>query len=166
MWLPIHVLLPGTAQENLQKIWGDIARLYDEYSTQNRYWVIRMSMFNTGSAPKVKGKAAEVKDLLPVLVSIWERYHNPQLDIHRKILVVLQGSYHMDHLLSQHPEDYALPSNVADDLVSTCCITLSTWYAVFKHFKDEGQQPPLFGLTAKAHLLMHCCILSRWGLCL
>ena len=109
----------------------------------------------------MKGKAAEVKDLLPVMASIWQRYYNPHLDIRWKILVVLQGSLHMDHLLSQHPEDYALPSDVADDLLATCCITLSTWKEVFRHFKKENVQPPLFGLTAKAHYLMHCCVLSR-----
>ena len=161
MWLLVHVLLPGTAEENLAKIWGDIVRLYDEFGILNRYWVIRRSMFNTKAQPKMKGKAAEVKDLLPVLVSVWKKYYNPDLDIHRKILVVMQGSCHMDDLLSQHPADYALPSDVADDLLATCCITLSTWRKVFPHFKKEKVQPPLFGLIAKARLLMHCCVLSR-----
>ena len=161
MWLLVHVLLPGTAEENLAKIWGDIVRLYDEFGIQNRYWVIRASMFKNKTQPKMKGKAAEVKDLLPVLVAVWKKYYNRDLDIHRKILVVLQGSFHMDDLLSQHPSDYALPSDVADDLLATCCITLSTWREVFRHFKKENVQPPLFGLTAKAHYLMHCCVLSR-----
>ena len=74
--------------------------------------------------------------------------------------MVPQRSFHMDDLLSQHPEDYALPSNVAHDLVGSCCITLSTWLGVFKFSEDETVEPPLFGLTAIAHLLMHCCTLS------
>ena len=85
------------------------------------------------------------------------------LEVHRNVLIVLQGSAHMDKVLTDHPTDYALPSEVADDLIATCCITLSTWYELFKYFLNEGQDPPLFGLTGKAHLLMHCCLLSRRG---
>ncbi len=155
------MLLTDTPQENLQQIWGDINRLYGEMGTENKYWIIRMSMFTTGSQPKMKGKAAEIKDLLPVLVRVWRKYYNAELEIHSKILVILEGSAHMDQILTDHPSDYALPSDVADDLFGTCCITLSTWYDVFLHFKNEEMEPPLFGLTGKAHLLMHCCVLSR-----
>ena len=154
-------MLPGTPEQNLETIWKDIARLYAEKSTQNKYWVIRMNMFHTKSQPKMKGKAAEVKDLIPVAVGLWERYYNKELLIHRQILVVLKGSFHMDYILAHHPEEYAFPPTVADDLVSTCCITLSTWKIIFDYFKNENMQPPLFGLTSKAHMLMHCCDLSR-----
>ena len=153
------MLLQGTPEENLKQIWRDINRLYDEYKTVNKYWSIRMTMFHTKSQPKMKGKAAEIKDLLPILIEIWRKYYNPESEILRKTLTVLEG--YMDKMLQDHPSEYALPSAAADDLIGTCCITLSTWYDAFKHFKDADMPVPLFGLTGKGHLLMHCCLLSR-----
>ena len=166
LWCVIHIVLPGTPEENLATVWADIQRLYKEMQTENKYWVIRMTMFNTGSQPKMKGKAAEIKDLIPVLARVWRKYYNDSLEVHRNILTVLDGSAHMDQILTDHPSDYALPAKVADDLLGTCAITLATWYDVFLHFKAEEMKVPLFGLTGKAHMLMHCALLSRWGLCL
>ena len=118
-------------------------------------------MFHTKSSPKLKGRAGEIKDLGPVLVKIWKKYYNPALDIHKKILIILEGSAHCDQILSDHPSDFVLPEAAASDLISTAFIYLSTWYDVSLHFK--GADLPLFGLTAKAHILVHCCILSRLG---
>ena len=73
------------------------------------------------------------------------------------------GSAHCDDILADHPSDFCLPDDVADDLIATAFIYLSTWYEVFLHFKSEAV--PLFGLTGKAHLLLHACLLSRSGHC-
>ena len=53
--------------------------------------VFNYLMFHTKSQPKLKGKAAEVKDLGPVMVLVWEKHMNCNLQIHQKILVVLKG---------------------------------------------------------------------------
>ena len=66
-------------------------------------------------------------------------------------------------MLADHPSDFALPGDVADDLIATAFIYLSTWYEVFDHYK--GGDMPLFGLTGKAHILLHACLLSRFGQC-
>ena len=65
----------------------------------------------------------------------------------------------MDEILADHPNDFALPEEAADDLIATAFIYLSTWYEVFEHFK--GGDMPLFGLTGKGHILLHSCLLSR-----
>ena len=82
-----------------------------------------------------------------------------ELAIHRKILIILKGSAHCDEILADHPSDYALPDEVADDLTATAHIYLSTWHEVSQHYKDADV--PLFGITAKAHFLLHCCLNSR-----
>ena len=116
-------------------------------------------MFTTRSAPKLQGRAAEIKDFGPVLVKLWSKYMNGALSVHQKILIVLQGSAHLDEILSEHSSDFALPEAAADDLISTAFIYLSVWYELSLHFKQDDV--PLFGLTSKAHLLMHCCLLAR-----
>ena len=56
------------------------------------FHVFRDFMFTTKSQPKLKGKAAEVKCLGPVLARVWEKHLNPGCAIHQKILIVLKGS--------------------------------------------------------------------------
>lgn len=48
---------------------------------------------------------------------------------------------------------------VAADIISTGFGYLAVWCEVADTFKNQGRQ--LFGLTAKAHLLAHCLLLSR-----
>ena len=81
------------------------------------------------------------------------------VDMHKKILIILKGSPYCDTILADHTSDYALPEEVADDLTATAHIYLTTWYEVSQHYKDDDV--PLFGLTPKAHFLQHCCLLSR-----
>lgn len=159
LWLLVHHILPGTVDENLEQLWEDIEQIYEYMGTQCRYGHMRRTMFTTKSAPKLQGRAAEIKDMGPVMVKLWEKYGNLNLDMHKKILVILKGSVHCDEILADHPSDYVLPNEAADDLTATAHIYLSTWYEVSQHCKDDDI--PLFGITAKAHFLLHCCLSSR-----
>ena len=127
-------MLPDDPEKNLSCIWVDIEEIYQELDTCNKYGQMRMTMFTSKSAPKMKGKAAEIKDLGPVLVKVWKKYYNPGLTIHNKILTILEGSAHLDKILTDHPSDFVLPTADADDLISTGFIMLATWYEVFSAF--------------------------------
>jgi hypothetical protein len=87
----VHYILPGSVEANLSAVWRDIEKFYNELGSENRCWHMRQTMFHTKTQPKLKGKAGEVKDLCPVMVLLWKKYMNPKLQIHQKILVVLQG---------------------------------------------------------------------------
>jgi len=156
--------LPGTPEQNLELLWKDILEIYDDLHTENRYGSMRMTMFTTKSQPQMKGKAAEIKDLGPVMVRLWRKYCNPEGEINRKILSILEGSCHLDDILAKHVEDVVLPDAAANDLIGTCFIMFATWYQVWQHFK--GLDMPLFGMTGKAHALLHACLLSKLGLSL
>jgi len=91
LYLLIHYVLPGTVEGNLQVVWGHIQIEYDRQDTENRFGHMRQSMFTTNSQPKLKGKAAEVKDMGPVMLEVFRKLHNPNLAIHQKILIVLEG---------------------------------------------------------------------------
>jgi len=73
--------------------------------------------------------------------------------------LIYSGSAHCDEILTEHPSDFCLPEAAADDLISTAFIYLTTWHEVFEHYKDGDM--PLFGLTGKAHIMLHACLLSR-----
>ena len=92
LYVLIHYILPGVVEENLQEVWDDIQEAYEHFGSENRYGHMRRTMFTTKSQPKLKGKAAEVRDMGPVMVRVWRKHMNANLLIHQKILVVLEGS--------------------------------------------------------------------------
>ena len=53
---------------------GASSEIYDYMGTQCRYGHMRRTMFTTKSAPKLQGRAAEIKDLETVMVKLWEKY--------------------------------------------------------------------------------------------
>ena len=91
LYVLVHFILPGDVNQNLAAVWKDIEFFYRELGTANRYGQMRQTMFHTKSQPKLRGKAAEVRDLGPVIVKVWEKHMNPNLHIHQQILVVLKG---------------------------------------------------------------------------
>lgn len=92
LYVLIHFVLPGDVEENLQVVWDDIQEAYEHIGSENRYGHMRRTMFTTKSQPKLKGKAAEVRDMGPVMVRVWRKHMNANLLIHQKILVVLENS--------------------------------------------------------------------------
>jgi hypothetical protein len=91
LYVLVHDVLKGTVPENLEEVWKDIEAEYKVQNTANRYGRMRQTMFHQTSQPKLQGKAVEVRDLGPVLLKVWEKHMNHNLDIHRKIQVVLSG---------------------------------------------------------------------------
>ena len=92
LYVLVHYILPDDPDANLATVWRDIEHFYDELNTECRYGLMRQTMFTGMSQPKLKGKAAEGKDLGPVMVKVWQKHMNPSLGIHQKLLLVLQGS--------------------------------------------------------------------------
>ena len=113
------------------------------------------TMFHKRSAPKMVGTACELVDLGPVAVIIWKKYYDANNDLHRKILLMLEGSAHLDEILETHATRFALPTDAARDLVATARVYLSVWTEVASHFKDL--ELPLYSQTSKAHFLFHSC---------
>ena len=80
-----------TPEENLALLWDFIQHAYDYFESKNRVSQIKMSMFNTKSQPKMRGKAAEIKDLNPVILAVCQQYLNKKLVLHQKIIYVMEG---------------------------------------------------------------------------
>ena len=76
------------------------------------------------------------------------------------MIITYQGSAHCDEILARHPADFCLPPEEADELTAFTFVYLAVWQEVFEHYKKESTQP-LFGLTGKAHIMMHACLLAK-----
>jgi len=161
LWLLVKWLIPGSCdEERLNILWNLVLRIYQVRNTENRFGTLRLSMFTSGKAgPKLKGKAAEIKDFVPVLHIVWQQYSDCNLDLHKKIELLLRMSYHMDDIVDAHSADFALPEDQSEDLATAARVHFTTFNSLKKHFEEEDY--PIFQLTSKAHYVFHCCLLAH-----
>ena len=150
------VLAAGDLEARLATIWGAIQEVYRRDNVQTRFGNLKMTMFNSRASTKLKGKAMEVCCLVPVLHKVWLRFYNKNLEVHRKIELVLRTSAHLDAILAEHAAEFVLPQEAADDFKSTGHVHLSMFYELKTHFANEPGS--LFQLTQKGHYVMHCCL--------
>ena len=101
----------------------------------------------TQASARLKGTAAEVKDLIPVLHKVWLKYYNPELEVHRSIEFVLRTSAHMDSILSANYGAFAIPSPDSGDLLATGIAHYNAFWKLRQHFADSDY--PCFQLTSK-----------------
>ena len=164
LWLLVNLVLSeslGDPEARLTFLMTQIFEQYERLGSSHRYGAIKMTMFSATRGKKVlKGKACEVKGLGPVLLVLWRQFMNKNIDLHVKVEAVLTGSCRMDEIIDGHPGLYGLPQIAAADLVATGHVYFCEWYSLQKLCK-ELHLPGLFGMTSKAHFLMHCAILSR-----
>ena len=155
----VHFVLTGSVEDNLTEVWTCIGEFYKEMKPECKFGSLKLTMFSTRSSPKLKGKAAEVKDLVPVLHRVWLKFYDSNLETHRNIEIALRTSAHLDAILGANAGEFVLPPMDADDILATGLAHLSVLWELRQHFATE--EYPLFQLTQKGHYLMHCCILAR-----
>lgn len=107
-----------------------------------------------GHFPKLKGKAAEVKSLVPALSHVWEWYMDAELVEHWAILDGLQSSALMDTVLDNHPDVDVFPTCALDDFVEASWNYARCQNAVAVHYNRLGLF--LFDVTIKTHWTLHC----------
>ena len=64
--------MPGEAATNLREIWEALKGAYRELGSPSQFSVLTLNMIHRGSAPfpNLKGKASEVRHLVPALEKV------------------------------------------------------------------------------------------------
>ena len=110
-------------------------------------------MFSSGPGgyPKLKGKAAEVRDLGPPLLALWREGMLAHDVKHIAILSALEASCRMDAILRHNKACYCLPEGAAQEFMEQACVYVQNQIIVHNHGGDR-----LFNLTFKHHQVLHC----------
>ena len=153
-----HHVLPGTPDANLKQLWNEITaeyRILGPGTTRFQTITANMIQGKSKKIPDLKGKAAQIKGLIPVLVTIWRRHmdhsiHGPAW--HRDVLAGLTASARYDELLKAHRLYPRLPPLARVELRSTCFIFCQAQAALVNHFHPHIG---LFNVTMKSHYLIH-----------
>ena len=101
---------------------------------------MKLSMFTNPEKPrakmaKLKGRGAEVKALIPALLSVWKQYYMVDgVQQHEEIALALESSARVDEILDDHKTDYKLPGPVAAEFETHIWIFLIMQNSLAMHF--------------------------------
>ena len=157
------MLLPDSTQENLLACWNFIKNYYKQRSCKNRYRsVAKLSTFVRKSGViKMRGKASELKGLCLPLLKLWKAHMNASLDVHKKIKLMLQFNCQMETILDTYADCFKLPEDTANQFLKCGFVMYQLQTDLRNHFEmDEDCTKKLFSVTAKAHMVMHSCLLA------
>ena len=149
LFLIVYRLMPdGNAANNLTQIWEFIKEFYKNNKDICRcpYKMIKLSMFSSGPGgyPKLKGKAAEVRDLGPALLAAW-KFGMTEGDVfHLALLGALEASCRMDEILRQNKHLFCLPPAAAQEFMEQARVYIQQQVVIHNYNGDR-----LFNLTFK-----------------
>lgn len=158
------ILQHGSPLQNLLYLETLVQEFYKQNPTECKFkHMSKLSMFlrKTGG-PKLRGKAIEIRSFCHVLVHLWTKFHNPNLQIHRQILLFLKLSGQIDAVLEEYKGEYALPAPAALKFKK---LVFNMGYLVIlleNHFKNEEGVPHLFTATSKLHGVAHTALWAEF----
>ena len=114
--------------------------------------------------PKLRGKAIEVRNFCKVLLHLWQKFHNPNLLVHKQILFYLKLSYKVDAILDRHKRhkgEFALSGPVAAEFEKTVFDIGHLVVLLEEHFPTEDV-PHLFTAASKLHGVAHSALWAKY----
>ena len=155
--LCFHVL-SSSPLENLKVVANKIREYYKVHHTQVRYrYMNRLSMFMRKSGfPCLRGKAAEVKHLGKALEASWRKHMRHDREIHQQIALMMKTNNQVETVLDRHKGSYKVPEPVASVLRASAHSAMQLQQHLREVFQHDER--PLFTVTSKAHMLVHCAI--------
>ena len=101
-------------------VWSMLDAYFNEHKPKSRFRIIKPSMYKSGPGgyPKLKGKASEVKNLTPALLSVWQAGCNDHDPMHVAVTSALETSLKLDQMLEENTR-FTLPTDVADEHFNT-----------------------------------------------
>ncbi|CAE7398625.1 unnamed protein product [Symbiodinium sp. CCMP2592] len=156
---------PYATMRNLWKIlawsftalWSGLWPLTDHEGNRFRS-MSRLSMFvrKTGG-PKLRGKAGELRYFGEVLLALWTTYCSNELELHKKITLLLKSNVFMERKLTETKGQTSMEDEDADEFNQACSDMLVLQSDLARQFAEQGKL--YFTLTSKAHQLQHACLL-------
>ena len=157
LWLLCYELLDGTPQENMHRVWSEITVAYKKLNVQCQFGNLNLKSFCNPDQPdktfpKLKGKGAEVKDLVEPLYLVWDAHKSA--DAHDAlVLSCLHSLRSLQEILHEHASDPMLPKPKAK-LFSTLVQKHLQDYTRLAKMADDAERL-LFNIVPKHHALFH-----------
>ena len=148
-----HHYLQQDTPENLERVWALVQHAYSANRTRHRYTNMRLSMFAglPHHFPKLKGRAAEIRNLGRPLLHVVDELLDMTSLTNRQIRLGLKLSVRMEEIIDEHVDDIVWPQAVCQEFYKAAQSFLMLQTALGRHFHPQGCM--LFHTTIKSHLL-------------
>lgn len=170
----VYQMLPGRPLENMEVLWQEICGEYRSQEVAAQFSSLGLSSFlvdvkaPTTAYPRLKGRAAEIKWLVPVLQAIWERRKRPGNQIDQLVSIVLQEQLTFQALIDEDADMFQMEAESAKQLPKTVDRLLATYARLAFEANQQGEL--LWSMVPKHHMLWHFarkawCLHPRRGAC-
>ncbi len=107
LWLLCYRMLPDSATRNMDAVWTMISNHYSRNKTPCQFTSLRLGSFcdldkPNGAYPKLKGRGAEVKDLVHPIIEVWRHYMDGSARGDKLALEMLEGQADFQAMMSAH----------------------------------------------------------------
>lgn len=150
-------IMDGTPQENLNRCWRAIKQYCAEHNIRIQYkYLNKLTMFlRKNGTPKLRGKAGEIRHVAPALAHLWSTHMDPNLEVHKRIHMLLRFSVRTEQLITINKEEVAISTGRSKE-VHWCL-----WkYAVSPRFPCKsfcrGTNQPFYADIKMPHATTHC----------
>ncbi len=161
----LSTIITGSPEDILVLVWGHInTEYYKDNPCSDKYQNITLSMFTDPARPRktfpvLKGKAAEVKHLMPALLWAWRRSMDGRNPQHEQVELLLRCTVYLDECMDIHRDSDALPPGAADNFMQAGFAVNSCMNSLQTHYASLGVNSEfLFNIVPKNHYLMHICL--------
>ena len=156
--------MSGDAASNLDDLWAECKAFYKARYIRDRFTHMRLSMFCQPSRPfakfpRLRGKAAEVRQLGAPLLEAWQKRRGDSV-LHRQVEYLMRRSVKLEDMLSDNKELVLYPPALAEEFRRVTEEYLQMYSAVARAYGEAGRM--LFDVTPKHHMLWHAADSAKW----
>ena len=113
--------------------------------------------------PRLKGKAAEIKHLVPALLWAWRKVMVAGDDVHMQVEVLLQCSAFMDECMDLHKDADVMPADVSEKFKQAGFALNACMNSLHSYYRDRGALSEfLFNIVPKNHYLAHIALAAAY----
>ena len=158
LWVLCYDILPGRPSDNMKSVWHDVDELYSGLGVPCRFSNITLSSFVDpdkahSTYPKLRGKGAEIKDLVAPLLEVWKTHQRPGHGEDAHVRRMLSHQAKLQNLLSDTAAEPFLSEADAKQVMQ-CIEEVLRCYTLLANAADITNKV-LWSITPKFHWLWH-----------
>lgn len=159
-----HYQMAQSPEQNLRQLWKDIQDYYRLHQVGARFrYLTKVSMYvRATGAPKLRGKAAEIKHFIEPLIHVWEKYRNPALLLRQQVSLMLRLNLRMETILEENKDQLSFDDVTFSEFRDVAFGMFAVQSQVARHFMEGDDDKNLFSLTSKSHMLLHSVLRSKF----
>ena len=138
-----------------------------ENDTKHRFMAWKRSLYSQGEGafPKLSGTAAQIRALAKPLLDVFTIHRSACSDPHLRLVntqirMLLKTSVSLENIIDDNRGVYRWPTVVCQRFMDETCKYLALQKGISNFFDEQTPAIPLFNITIKSHMLVHCAAYS------